>query len=46
LDIEVTVGDPKQLNDLKEETYFGALLQYPGNDGAVNDFSQEIVSMH
>ena len=44
--IEVTVGDPKQLNDLKEETYFGALLQYPGNDGAVNDFSQEIVSMH
>ena len=46
IDIEVTVGDPKQLNDLKEETYFGALLQYPGNDGAVNDFSQEIVSMH
>ena len=44
--IEVTVGDPQQLNDLKEETYFGALLQYPGNDGAVNDFSQEIVSMH
>jgi glycine dehydrogenase len=44
--IEVTVGEPKQLNDLKEETYFGALLQYPGNDGAVNDFSQEIVSMH
>jgi glycine dehydrogenase len=44
--IEVTVGDPKQLNDLKEETYFGALLQYPGNDGAVNDFSQEIVNMH
>jgi glycine dehydrogenase len=44
--IEVTVGNPKQLNDLKEETYFGALLQYPGNDGAVNDFSQEIVNMH
>ena len=44
--IEVTVGDPQQLNDLKDETYFGALLQYPGNDGAVNDFSQEIVSMH
>jgi glycine dehydrogenase len=44
--IEVTVGEPKQLNDLKEETYFGALLQYPGNDGAVNDFSQEIVNMH
>ena len=44
--IEVTVGDPQQLNDLKEETYFGALLQYPGNDGAVIDLSQEIVSMH
>ena len=44
--IEVMVGDPKQLTDLKEETYFGALLQYPGNDGAVIDFSQEIVSMH
>ena len=44
--IEVMVGDPKQLTDLKEETYFGALLQYPGNDGAVVDFSQEIVSMH
>ena len=44
--IEVTVGDPQQLNDLKDETYFGALLQYPGNDGAVNDFSQEILSMH
>jgi glycine dehydrogenase len=44
--IEVTVGDPQQLSDLKDETYFGALLQYPGNDGAVNDFSQEIVSMH
>ncbi len=44
--IEVMIGDPQQLNDLKDETYFGALLQYPGNDGAVNDFSQEIVSMH
>jgi glycine dehydrogenase len=44
--IEVTVGDPQQLSDLKEETYFGALLQYPGNDGAVKDFSQEIETMH
>jgi glycine dehydrogenase len=44
--IEVMVGDPQQLTDLKEETYFGALLQYPGNDGAVIDFSQEIASMH
>jgi len=44
--VEVMVGDPQQLTDLKEETYFGALLQYPGNDGAVIDFSQEIASMH
>ena len=32
--------------DLTEETYFGALLQYPGNDGAITDFSQEIKSVH
>ncbi|MDB3950269.1 aminomethyl-transferring glycine dehydrogenase [Gammaproteobacteria bacterium] len=44
--IEVTVGDPQQLSDLKDETYFGALLQYPGNDGALNDFAKEIVRMH
>ena len=44
--IEVIVGDPKKLTDLKEETYFGALLQYPGNDGAITDFSQEIKSVH
>ena len=34
------------MTDLKEETYFGALLQYPGNDGAIADFSQEIKSVH
>ena len=44
--IEVIVGDPQKLTDLKEETYFGALLQYPGNDGAIADFSQEIKSVH
>ena len=44
--IEVIVGDPQKLTDLKEETYFGALLQYPGNDGAITDFSQEIKSTH
>ena len=44
--IEVIVGDPKKLTDLKGETYFGALLQYPGNDGAIADFSQEIKSVH
>ena len=40
------VGDPQQLNNLKKETYFGALLQYPGNDGAIIDFSREIKSVH
>ena len=44
--IEVMVGDPQQLNNLKKETYFGALLQYPGNDGAIIDFSREIKSVH
>ena len=44
--IEVIVDDPQKLTDLKEETYFGALLQYPGNDGAIADFSQEIKSVH
>ncbi len=44
--IEVMVGDPQKLIDLTEDTYFGALLQYPGNDGAITDFSQEIKSIH
>ena len=44
--IEVIVGDPQQLTDLDKETYFGVLLQYPGNDGAVIDFSKEIDSVH
>ena len=44
--IEVIVGDPQQLTDLDKVTYFGALLQYPGNDGEVIDFSKEIDSVH
>ena len=44
--IEVIVGDPQQLSDVDKETYFGALLQYPGNDGEVIDFSKEIDSVH
>ena len=44
--IEVMVGDPQKLIDLTEDTYFGALLQYPGNDGAITDFFQEIKSIH
>ena len=44
--IKVIVDDPQKLTDLKEETYFGDLLQYPGNDGAITDFSQEIKNVH
>ena len=44
--IEVMVGNPQKLIDLTEDTYFGALLQYPGNDGAITDFFQEIKSIH
>jgi glycine dehydrogenase len=44
--IEVVIGDPQKLIELKEETYFGALLQYPGNDGAVIDFSRVIEGIH
>ena len=44
--IEVIIGDPQKLIELEEETYFGALLQYPGNDGAVIDFSRVIEGIH
>ena len=44
--IEVVIGDPQKLIELQEETYFGALLQYPGNDGAVIDFSRVIEGIH
>ena len=44
--IEVVIGDPQKLIELKEEIYFGALLQYPGNDGAVIDFSRVIEGIH
>ena len=44
--IEVVIGDPQKLIELKEETYVGALLQYPGNDGAIIDFSRVIEGIH
>ena len=46
LNIEVVVGDKNSLGNINEETYFGALFQYPGNDGAVEDLSQEIKNIH
>jgi glycine dehydrogenase len=44
--VEVVIGDPGLLNNLKEGTYFGALLQYPGNNGAIVDFSNIIENVH
>ncbi|HLR31609.1 MAG TPA: hypothetical protein VK074_03920, partial [Fodinibius sp.] len=38
LDIEVVVGDHRQL-DVSDENLFGILLQYPGTDGSVEDYS-------
>ena len=42
--IEVVVGDASDFNP--DAHYFGALLQYPGTDGAVLDYSKLIHSMH
>ena len=44
--IEVTIGDPMLLSETDNETYFGALLQYPGNDGSIIDFSRQIENIH
>ena len=41
LDIEVIVGDHKEL-DVTDENLFGILLQYPGTDGSVEDYSSLI----
>ncbi|MEC9434124.1 MAG: aminomethyl-transferring glycine dehydrogenase [Pseudomonadota bacterium] len=43
LGIEVIVGDPATL---APETVFGALFQYPGVNGAVRDFTDEIAALH
>jgi glycine dehydrogenase len=42
--IEVTVGEAAEFNP--DSTYFGALLQYPGTDGAIVDDSKLIAAMH
>jgi glycine dehydrogenase len=42
--IEVVVGDPKDFNP--DATCFGALLQYPGTDGIVIDYTKFIQSIH
>ncbi len=43
LDIDVVVGNPATLGD---HDCFGVLLQYPGADGAVRDFSDVIGQAH
>ncbi|MBQ0798176.1 MAG: aminomethyl-transferring glycine dehydrogenase [Porticoccaceae bacterium] len=41
---EIRIGDPA--TDLQQGDYFGALLQYPGRDGRVNDLSSWITHIH
>ncbi len=43
LDIEVIVGEVETLDAAR---VFGALFQYPGTDGRLRDFSQEISALH
>jgi glycine dehydrogenase len=43
LGIEVIVGAPE---DLKPETVFGAIFQYPGTWGHVRDLTAEIAALH
>ena len=43
LGIEVSVAD---VDRLEPEVVFGALFQYPGTDGTLRDFSNEISALH
>lgn len=45
LDIEVVVGDHSQI-DLTDSNLYGMLLQYPGTDGSVEDYSDFIETAH
>ncbi len=42
--IDVVIGDHRNLTF--DKTYFGALVQYPAQDGAVHDYRQLINSAH
>lgn len=44
LGIDIIVGNP--LTDLEPQAVFGALLQYPGTNGEVTDFSSVIEQLH
>ena len=43
--IEIVVGDHKEL-DVTDDELFGLLLQYPGTDGSVQDYSSLIDAAH
>ena len=43
LGIEIKIGDPQKMQD---EEYFAALVQYPGVDGIIRDFSDLVASSH
>ena len=43
LGIEIKIGDPQKMQD---EEYFAALVQYPGVDGVIRDFSDLVDSSH
>ena len=43
LGIEIKIGDPQEMQD---EEYFAALVQYPGVDGVIRDFSDLVASSH
>ncbi|MFN8353766.1 MAG: aminomethyl-transferring glycine dehydrogenase [Spirosomataceae bacterium] len=45
LGINLIVGDHRQI-DLTTEDLFGALLQYPGTDGAIEDYTNWIATAH
>ena len=45
LDIKLVVGKPEDL-DVTDPNLFAVLLQYPGSDGAVQDFTPLIESAH
>jgi glycine dehydrogenase len=42
--IEIVVGDPAEFDP--DAAVFGALLQYPGTDGVIRDFSRFIHAIH
>ncbi|MGC1306708.1 MAG: aminomethyl-transferring glycine dehydrogenase [Phormidesmis sp.] len=46
LNIEVIVGDHRQLDFSTSGPYFGALLQYPATDGAIFDYTDFIQQAH